>query len=179
MRKQIRWILPLLIIAAVLVSVGLHRAAQDNATAGKNELSAKVVTVIDGDTFNARIDEHGRIERVRVIGIDTPELARAGSPDQPYAQKAKQQARTLLSSRRVLLRLDRANEQRSHRDKYGRLLAHVELPDGSDFSELMIEQGLAEVIRHFDYDQQLKQHYLEVEQQARDREIGIWANQHH
>ncbi len=82
--------------------------------------SAVVTRVVDGDTIEARIG--GRVEDVRLIGIDTPETVKPGAPVECFGPQASRFAHRLLEGRRV--RLVFGVERR---DPYGRLLAYVYL----------------------------------------------------
>jgi micrococcal nuclease len=97
---------------------------------------AKATRVIDGDTLVARIGR--RSERVRLIGINAPEVGRC------YASEATAMARKLALSRRVTLQGDRTQ---SRRDRLGRLLAYVELPGkrSRDLGRELIRAGRARV----------------------------------
>src|SRR3712207_4150278 len=74
----------------------------------------RVTHVVDGDTI--RLGE----ERVRLIGVDTPETRRPGTPVQCFAREATAFMKRLVAGRRVRLELDVED-----RDRYGRLLAYV------------------------------------------------------
>jgi micrococcal nuclease len=89
--------------------------------------------VIDGDTV---VLVNGR--HLRLIGINAPELGKDGAPDQPLAREARARLVSLVEKRRVTLGFERERE-----DHYGRLLAHVYLPDGRDVEEILLREGLA------------------------------------
>jgi micrococcal nuclease len=96
---------------------------------------APVVRVVDGDTIEVRIG--GKVEDVRLIGVDTPETVKPGTPVQCFGPRASHFSRRLLEGRTV--RLVFGVERR---DAYGRLLAYVHL--GRRFVEAMlIRRGLA------------------------------------
>lgn len=86
-----------------------------SADAGRFTLGGSVVGVLDGDTIDVRLSS-GKVERVRLIGIDTPERGACG-----YT-RAKVHARRLAHGRRVTLQGDATQ---ATRDRYGRLLAYV------------------------------------------------------
>jgi micrococcal nuclease len=91
-------------------------------------VTATVVRVVDGDTIVVRIT--GREERVRYIGIDTPESVKPDTPVEPFGEEAAAENRRLVAGRTVTLERDV-----SDRDQYGRLLRHIWLapeqsPDG-------------------------------------------------
>ena len=117
-----------LLAGAVLLGV----AALHAALALAQEYQRGPARVIDGDTFVLRDGQ-----RVRVAGLDTPERGhRARCPrEQALAVRATERARALLADGFTLL------PARS-RDKYGRLLASVVLPDGRDFAAVLIDEGL-------------------------------------
>ena len=124
----------------------------------------------DGDTIKL---EDGR--RVRLIGIDTPELAKNNKPSQPFASRARQQLRDLLEAGDMVVSL-RYGEDRH--DRYGRLLAHVISGEGATASNLnarMVEDGMAVAISVPPNDR-LAECYLDLEAGAREAERGIWSH---
>jgi micrococcal nuclease len=82
-------------------------------------LAGRVVAVSDGDTVRVRLDS-GRVERVRYIGIDTPETAKPDAPGECFGHRAREANARLVGDRDVRLELDL-----EERDRYGRLLAYV------------------------------------------------------
>jgi micrococcal nuclease len=97
------------------------------------------VAVSDGDTIRVRLDS-GRVERVRYIGVDTPETAKPDAPAECYADRAREFNERLVSDRAVRLELDV-----EERDRYGRLLAYVYAGRTNVGAELLRE-GYAEVL---------------------------------
>jgi micrococcal nuclease len=112
MRTALPFLALAVAVAALLVGHG-----GDARTNGS--LRAHVVRVVDGDTIKVRLDG-GLTERVRYIGIDTPESVKPDTPVQCFAKKASHYNSALVAGRNVLLKTD-AEE----RDRYGRLLAYV------------------------------------------------------
>jgi hypothetical protein len=104
--------LPLLIGMLALAASLLTVAARANGS--HLTLRGPVVGVVDGVTIDVRVA--GRMERVRVLGIDTPERGAC------YADRATAETARLALDRRVVLRGDRTQ---ATRDRYGRLLAYV------------------------------------------------------
>ena len=94
-----------------------------------------VAQVADGDTV---ILDAG--QKVRLLGIDAPELEREGQPADFLAHKAKQVLTELAQGQRVRLEYDKLRY-----DRFGRILAYVVLPDGLNLSREMVRQGLARV----------------------------------
>ncbi|MDF2917990.1 MAG: hypothetical protein K0S70_2207 [Microbacterium sp.] len=98
--------------------------------------SAEVAAVIDGDTIEIRAA--GGTERVRIIGIDTPEIGRDGAADECYAQEAREYVNAALYGRTVTIYPDTSQEDT---DRYGRLLRHV-LVDDRSIAEEAIAAGM-------------------------------------
>ena len=130
--------------------------------------SATVAYVVDGDTL--RLDD-GR--KVRLIGINTPEIAHKGkrsrTSDEPLARKARTTVRALLPRKaRVYLKFGRQPH-----DRYHRLLAHVYLNDGRNLSAILLKKGLASQII-FPPNTFSLRCYQEAEKHARKQRLGIW-----
>lgn len=144
-------------LALLLLAVWLGGCAADEAS------TAVVERVIDGDTL---VLESG--ETVRLIGVDAPEIAKDGRPGQPYSQRAKAFVRRLAEGKTV--RLERDAQER---DRYGRLLAYVYLPDGSMLNERLLAEGYAlqmTIPPNVRYAERL----LAAERRARDEKRGLW-----
>lgn len=99
------------------------------------EERATVTRVVDGDTLI--VQEGGERDRVRVLGIDTPELGSC------LGSLARSEARRLAQGRHIALRIDPTQRRR---DRYGRLLAYVQLPNGRDLGLELIRAGYAAVL---------------------------------
>ena len=126
---------------------------------------ARVAHVHDGDTV---VLGDGR--KLRLIGIDTPELGRDGRPAEPLAEKAAAELRKLFADQaNVGLRLDT-----EPKDRYQRSLAHVFLQDGRSVEVWLLEQGLATV---FPVPPNLWNLtcYIAAERRAREARRGLWA----
>ena len=101
---------------------------------------AKVVEVIDGDTFRGEVDLgfDVRITRhFRVFGIDTPEIFKPKTDmERVKGVLAKDRATELLQDKIVDVKLHGT-------EKYGRSLVEVTLPDNSDYTNIMIQEGFS------------------------------------
>jgi micrococcal nuclease len=100
--------------------------------------SARVVRAIDGDTLEVEFD--GRREDVRLIGVDTPETVKPGTPVQCFGPPASAFAHRTLDGRRVGIALGV-----ERRDVYGRLLAYVRLGERS-VNAMLLRRGLARTL---------------------------------
>lgn len=171
-----------LLVAAVVASlaavlfVGLDRRGGEVARGGDwdryDGKSFRVTRVVDGDTLDVDVPDGKRATtRIRLWGIDTPELARADrkQPEEPLASEAAALARELCLEQEVVLRLD----PHDTRDRYDRLLATIELPDGTLLNERLLLAGLARYEER--YAHQWMERFSQAEQQARDRRVGLWA----
>lgn len=98
----------------------------------------KVTKVSDGDTL--RLDMDGIDERVRLIGINTPETVDPRTEVQCYGKEASARMKELVDGKLVRLEYD---DSQSLRDNYGRLLAYVYLEDGEMLNRKMIAEGYA------------------------------------
>lgn len=101
-----------------LLRGGGEEASSPDPQGGASEVEARVVRVVDGDTIVVDLD--GAEERVRYIGVDTPESVQPGHPVECFGREASAFNRRLVEGRMVRLEFDR-----ERRDAYGRLLAYV------------------------------------------------------
>jgi micrococcal nuclease len=122
----------------VLVAALLGSAGWGWFTGGRTaaNLPATIIRVIDGDTVIARLGS-GAVEKIRLLGVDTPEVVDPRKPVQCFGHVASDFTKAQLTGRRVSLELDA-----EQRDKYGRLLAYVIL-DGHRYNDELIERGYA------------------------------------
>jgi micrococcal nuclease len=123
-----------------------------------------VERVLDGDTF---ILSGG--DKVRLIGLNAPELAHRGDPAEPGGQKATRYLRRLIEGHRV--RLEYGPQRR---DRYGRRLAHVSTEDGVDVNMRLLRQGLAHAVA-LPPDVTRAKFYFSAEATARRAGRGIWG----
>jgi endonuclease YncB( thermonuclease family) len=135
----------------------------------RDAVRAKVQRVSDGDTFVATVQ--GRRERVRVIGVDTPESVDPNRPDEPYGQEASDFAKHYLDGETVRLAGDA-----EPRDRYGRMLAYVWLEDGTFWNALLVAEGYAQQLTippNVTYAGLFRQ----LAREARQHDRGLWAQE--
>lgn len=138
---------------------------------GINDELVKVVKVVDGDTIKVLIS--GKEELVRLIGIDTPEVADPRKPVQCFGKEASNKAKEILNNKQIRLEAD---ETQRNQDTYGRLLRYVFLEDGTSFNRFMIEEGYA---HEYTYDSNYYKYQLEfiqAQKEARENNKGLWAS---
>lgn len=133
--------------------------------------TATVLRVVDGDTLDVKDDHRGRL-RVRVLGIDTPEIHRPGWSVGCWGPEAERFATETLTGQRVTLTADPTQDAN---DRYGRTLAYVNLANGRDFSAESVRSGMA---RSYVYDDKPVSRYPDIraaEDEARAALRGLWG----
>lgn len=125
-----------------------------------------VTKVIDGDTIEVNLN--GKLEKVRMLLIDTPETVHPRRPAQPYGKEASDFTQKLLLNKEVKLEKDQEDK-----DKYGRLLRYIYVEDQS-VQELLLTEGLARVAV-YPPNTKYEQKYRELQDQAKAKKIGIWS----
>ena len=106
-----------------------------------NDTPVPVVRIVDGDTIVIQLD--GQDQKVRLIGVDTPETVDPRKPVQHYGKEASAFLTNLLKGESVYLRYDQTKL-----DKYGRLLAYLyRAPDGLFVNLEIVRQGYGPRIR--------------------------------
>lgn len=121
--------------------------------------------VIDGDTII--VDIEGKQERVRLIGVDTPETVHPQKPVEYFGKEASAFTKTLVSGKRVRLEYDW-----QRRDKYRRLLAYVFLEDGIFLNAEIIKQGYG--FAYTEYPFKHMEDFRQYEREARENGKGLW-----
>ena len=135
------------------------------SAAGAGTIAGTVVRVVDGDTINVQLAD--RVEKIRYIGVNAPEIHHPIKGEEPGGRAAAQVNRGLVIGRRVRLELDV-----QPRDRYGRLLAYVWVGDTMVNAEL-VRLGYAQVmtvppnVRYQDL-------FLKLQREARDAGRGLW-----
>ena len=124
-----------------------------------------VQKVIDGDTI--KVSEVGKL---RLIGIDTPELKDPRKPVQCFAVEASNKAKELLNGRRVYL----AYNPTEKLDKYNRTLAYVFRDDGLDFNAEMIKAGYAQAYTKYPHPR--LEEFVKYGKEAREKKLGLWSD---
>ena len=163
-----RHLIAALAIAAALTAGWLPAVAQTSGLWPGEQL-ATVVRVVDGDTVDVRLAD-GTTERLRLIGIDTPETVDPRKPVQCFGKEASDRAHAILDGQQVSIIGDPSQDTR---DRYGRLLAHIWLADGTQFNYRMVGEGYAQ-----EYTYQIPYYQAEFkvgQQSAQAQQIGLWS----
>jgi micrococcal nuclease len=151
-----------LVVGLALVGVSAHLAP-----AGAQTLFGAVVRVVDGDTIHVQLGD--RVEKVRYIGMNTPETHHPTRAEEPGGREAKPRFnRQLVDGQRARLELDA-----QVRDQYGRLLAYVWVGNVMVNAEL-VRRGYAQVmtippnVKHAEL-------FVRLQREAREARRGLWG----
>lgn len=162
----------LLGVACTLVVVGACAPLDPPpADAAPAPATATVLRVVDGDTIDVRDDTRGRL-RVRLLGLDTPEVHRPGWSVGCWGPEAARFAAETLTGQRISLTADPTQDTL---DRYGRTLAYVNLEDGRDFAVEAVRAGMG---RSYVYDDTPVSRYPDIraaEDEARTALRGLWG----
>ncbi len=148
-------------------------AACTGGTSPSADGLATITHVIDGDTIDVEIG--GRVERVRLIGIDTPETKKPSAPIECYGPEASAFTAALLTvGTEVLIERDIVG-----RDDYGRLLGYVHLLDGdgapTTFVNMeIVEQGFARPLT-IEPNSTFARDFANAARRAERSDLGLWA----
>jgi len=131
-----------------------------------------VVKVVDGDTLDIDIpDGKYNHTRIRLWGIDTPETKDPRTGPMYFGKEASDFATKLALGKQVTIYLEK---EKNSRDKYHRLLAYIQLPDGTFLNEVLLSEGYAYADLRFKHG--LYNKYKQLESVARSQKKGLWAN---
>lgn len=150
-----------------LPAVGIDMPSLTDITSHTKTQTATVTRVIDGDTITARAQDGTNLGRVRLLGIDAPEL----DTNDCGAADARDAAHDLLAGKTVQLVTDPKNDDR---DVYGRLLRYVDLDD-TDAGQELIRGGHVHVTAKQDSHTRHNT-YTRSGTRARAAHRGLWAN---
>jgi micrococcal nuclease len=180
-KKQLRIIqAAVLTLAAAFYFGGKAIAPAKTLSAERNDGGSYIVSrVVDGDTLKL---SNG--EKVRLIGIDTPELHSSNKLDRDAARSKKDSSLIMgmgkkaadLTKGLVLGKSIRIEYDVKKRDRYGRILAYIYLDDGTFVNAKLIEEGYAQVmtvppnVKYSDL-------FIKLERQARQAGKGLWKDQ--
>ncbi len=167
-----------------LAALGLSVFAAGKSTGKKSNKPSRavyermyevqVVKVVDGDTLDVQFlgnvppECDRQNQRVRLIGVDTPEYYK--KVRQPYADEAKEYTGRCLGTN-MRLQLD---SDTSYKDRYGRLLAYLYAEDGSMLNYDLIQNGYGRYYGKFKFNRQNMASFSEAEGYAKEHRLGLW-----
>jgi micrococcal nuclease len=157
----------LVVLAALAVLIAL--TALGGGGNHDSAVSARVTYVIDGDTLIVEQADGERVH-VRLIGIDTPEISHSGGPSDCFGARAARLTRSLALGHGVVL-----EPGRERHDRYGRLLAYVQVVGGPvDLEATLLERGAARTLEIAPNTDRAGR-YAELERSARRAGRGLWG----
>ena len=162
------------LVAAVLAltMAGAAFAVEEPSPPEDGEV-VRVIDVIDGDTIRVEWPD-GWWERVRYIGIDTPEIGHdPGEADEPWGREATEVNADLVDGRDVLLEFDVSDT-----DRYDRLLRYVWVESGGDWvmaNGELVARGLADV-RAYEPDTKHDAWFRQLQDEARAAGLGMYGD---
>lgn len=149
-------------ICALYAQIAACIAADGNAP-----VEGVVAHCFDGDTLKL---QDRRV--VRLAGIDAPETAHKDSPAQYYSRQSCQQLEELVRGQKITLEFPGTGL----RDRHGRLIANVLLPDGSSVNELMVRSGAAFFYPHQDLNPEFQENLRDAQTEAIKERRGFWQH---
>jgi micrococcal nuclease len=169
-KRNISLLTSLLVFLVVSLgqSQGWFETAKQAATTSDPGLYA-INHFIDGDTI--AVNMNGHTETVRMIGVDTPETHKPNTPVQCYGPAAAAFTKNIIGTQKVRLQADPTNQ---NRDRYGRLLRYVYLPDWRLVEKELISGGYGFAYTSFPF--QKKDEFVTAESQAKAANKGLWGN---
>ena len=141
-----------------------------NLSTTPNTKTYTVIQVVDGDTIKVSMDDIKTT--IRLIGLDTPETVDPRKPVQCFGKEATNKMLELLHNKIALLEEDKSQ---GDKDKYGRLLRYVFLPDETNVNKTLIQEGYA---YEYTYDLPYKYQdaFKKAQISARESKRGLWAD---
>ncbi len=167
-----------MVIIFVVLALAVYYAAQHQGVKQVVQLPAvsmpatpgtyPVTEFVDGDTIAVNMD--GRNEKVRLIGVDTPETHKPKTPVQCYGPQAAAYTKSIIGSHRVKLVADPLD---TDRDRYGRLLRYVYTDDGTFVNASLVQAGYGFAYTNFPF--QKKQEFVSDQSVAKQIGKGLWS----
>ncbi|MBI1952467.1 thermonuclease family protein [Candidatus Saccharibacteria bacterium] len=167
-RNLIFWWLVFILLITLGVYFGLRLADAGTRLSSNQPGLYKIVNFDDGDTVT--VDMNGTVETVRFIGVDTPETHHPDRPIECYGTEASVYTKKLIGSQKVRLQADPLN---TNRDRYGRLLRYVYLPDNTLIEQKLITEGYGFAYTYFPFEKSAE--FSAYEQTAKTAGKGLWS----
>ena len=163
------------LVILLIISMVLLLTQQNETTKPVVKIAEKsqpglyeVTTFTDGDTIS--VNMNGAEEKVRMIGVDTPETKDPRKEVQCYGKAASDFTKKLIGNSKVRLEADPTN---TNRDRYNRLLRYVYLPDGTLVNAEIIKQGYGFAYTYFPFEK--LEEFKSYQKQAEESKSGLWG----
>jgi len=170
-KRHIRLFISLVVLAIGAISVLISPAPQEVAQVASQQNPGlyQVDHAADGDTISVIIE--GKKETIRLIGVDTPEKNDRRKPLQCYAKAASEFTKKEVEGSRVRLETD---PQSDTRDRYGRMLRFVYLPDGTLLNKKIVSEGYGFAMTGFPHTKMDEFKAAQTEASANHK--GLWGS---
>jgi micrococcal nuclease len=170
-----KYLLAIAIILPLISGCVIKENADKLVLSAKESLSEpidyfKVIKVVDGDTFD--IDYHGQSERIRLIGLNTPESVDPKKPVECFGKEASEEGKKLLLGKWVRLEIDPAQDDK---DKYGRWLRYAITKEGVFYNLEIIKNGFAYEYTHNNIAYQYQAVFKAAQKEAEIAKKGLWS----
>ncbi|MBI4088398.1 thermonuclease family protein [Candidatus Kaiserbacteria bacterium] len=155
------------------VATDSPQAATTTATSRTPEAAPDtypVVEVVDGDTIDVHMN--GETTRLRLVGMDTPEVVDPRKVVQCFGKEASAEGHRLLEGQWVRLEYDAVA---GTFDKYGRTLAYVFRADGLFYNEYMIANGFAHEYTYSGQKYTYQAQFKAAQKAAEEALLGFWS----
>lgn len=166
-KKRLSFILGIIFIVLSLLSGKLLVAEPEIAQLNPGYYT--VAEFFDGDTIS--VNMNGSVEKIRMIGVDTPETHDPRKPVQCFGRAASEFTKNLIGKQKVRLEADPLN---TNRDRYDRLLRYVYLPNGTLVNAQIIIEGYG--FAYTSFPMQKAEEFEKYETNARDNNLGLWGS---
>jgi endonuclease YncB( thermonuclease family) len=167
-RHKIKLLISIIVLLIVVATEsGWLNGATNNLQQNDPGLYA-INRYVDGDTID--VNMNGSVETIRFIGVDTPETHKPNTPVQCYGPEASSYTHSLIGKNSLRLEADPLD---TNRDRYGRLLRYIYLPDGTLVEAKLIGEGYGFAYTQFPF--QKKAQFIALEQSAKQSGKGLWA----
>lgn len=157
--------------STAVATVAEEQGTTSTQTASPTVSSTYLVTsVIDGDTID--VSKDGKTDRIRLIGIDTPETDPRNTVE-CFGKEATARATQLMKGKAVTLESDPSQD---NVDKYGRLLRYVFLTDGTNVNYQMVKEGFAQEYT-YNLPYKYQSSFKSAQEEAKRLKLGLWGAQ--
>lgn len=167
-KRQIVSLLLSLILAGISFYLSKYPQQPSQVAADITFGGYRVTEFVDGDTIT--VDMNGRKERVRMIGVDTPETHDPRKSVECFGQAAADYTRQLIGNDMVRLEAD---ELSSNRDRYNRLLRYVYTSDNKLVQAEIIKNGYGFAYVSFPFSK--LEEFRRYESEAERQQLGLWS----
>lgn len=154
----------LIVPAALWVTVGARSAQQPPESLD----SATVTKIIDGDTLEVVIGD--QTERIRLLGIDTPESVSTNTPEQCFGVEASLALKGLVREGDPII----LSADVERRDRYGRMLVYAHTSDGVFINHWLLAGGFADVLI-YEPNIAMRSEFTATRNLARSNSAGLWG----